>query len=90
MNSWVNNKVGCVLLKEDKAQPFNKGDQRTRTPLRDKEKCTRCGLCYLYCPDAAVRLTGDGFFEVDKDYCKGCGICSRECWFGAISMAEGQ
>jgi Pyruvate/2-oxoacid:ferredoxin oxidoreductase delta subunit len=30
----------------------------------------------------------DGFFEVDKERCKGCGICHRECWFGAISMAE--
>jgi len=89
MNNWANNKVGCILLQEGRAEPFNKGDRRTHTPLRDKEKCTKCALCYLYCPDAALRLTEDGFFEVDKDYCKGCGICSRECWFGAISMEEG-
>jgi Pyruvate/2-oxoacid:ferredoxin oxidoreductase delta subunit len=25
---------------------------------------------------------------VDGDKCKACGICHRECWFGAISMAE--
>jgi Pyruvate/2-oxoacid:ferredoxin oxidoreductase delta subunit len=25
---------------------------------------------------------------VDEDKCKACGICHRECWFGAISMAE--
>ncbi|MBW2652992.1 MAG: 4Fe-4S binding protein, partial [Deltaproteobacteria bacterium] len=54
----------------------------------DKEMCVRCGLCYIFCPDAAIKRGDDGYYEADLDYCKGCGICHRECWFGAISMTE--
>ncbi len=88
MSTWEKNKVGCILLEKQQAQPFKKGDKRTQKPAWDTDKCTKCALCYLYCPDAAVKEKADGYFEADQDYCKGCGVCARECWFGAISMVE--
>lgn len=88
MATWEQNKVGCILLEKKLAQPFKKGDKRTQKPALDTEKCTKCALCYLYCPDAAIKLRDDGFYESDTDYCKGCGVCARECWFGAITMME--
>ena len=48
--------------------------------------CIRCGLCWLFCPDAAIERTEDGHFQTDVEYCKGCGICARECPVGCISM----
>ena len=30
------------------------GDWRTYKPIRDTEKCTRCSLCVIYCPDGAI------------------------------------
>jgi pyruvate ferredoxin oxidoreductase delta subunit len=88
MSMWDKNKVGCILLDKKLAQPCNKGDKRTQKPAWDELKCTKCGLCYLFCPDAAIKEKADGFFISDVDYCKGCGICARECWFGAITMAK--
>jgi pyruvate ferredoxin oxidoreductase delta subunit len=59
---------------------------RKERPVWDKEKCFKCGICYLSCPDAAIHLVEDGLFEADLEVCKGCGICARECWNGTISM----
>ena len=81
-------KVGCSLLETGKAQPFVPGTKLELKPVWDKDLCVRCALCYVYCPDAAIRRQEDGYFDVDMDLCKGCGICHRECWFGAVSMEE--
>ena len=65
------------------------GSWRTARPVLDKEKCTYCGLCALYCPPQCLYDMGD-HFTPDYDFCKGCGICAEECPRGAITMvAEG-
>jgi NADPH-dependent glutamate synthase beta subunit-like oxidoreductase len=47
--------------------------------------CKMCGNCYLFCPDAAVKLSPDGTqYYINYDYCKGCGICQNECPVGAV------
>ncbi len=62
------------------------GSWRDIKPILDKEKCTRCGLCWIYCPDLAVSREND--FEIDYQYCKGCGICAEECPTEAITMVR--
>lgn len=61
------------------------GNWRTERPVIELEKCKRCFLCYLYCPEAALRLDADNFPHVDYDHCKGCMICAEECPTDAIS-----
>jgi 2-oxoacid:acceptor oxidoreductase delta subunit (pyruvate/2-ketoisovalerate family) len=61
------------------------GTWRTVRPVLDKEKCTYCGLCALYCPPQCLVDKKD-HFEVNLEYCKGCGICARECPSKAIKM----
>ena len=85
---FQNKMIECSLLEKGMGKPFHPGDRREWIPEWDRERCIRCGLCYIYCPDGAIHRTDDGFFEADIDKCKGCGICHRECWFGAISMME--
>jgi 2-oxoacid:acceptor oxidoreductase delta subunit (pyruvate/2-ketoisovalerate family) len=48
--------------------------------------CVNCLLCWLYCPDSAIRVDGETFAGVDLDYCKGCAICAEVCPVGAIAM----
>lgn len=61
------------------------GNWRVERPELDLEKCKRCFLCYLYCPDAAIKLDGDNYPHVDYEHCKGCMICYEECPTDAIS-----
>ncbi|MBC8497456.1 4Fe-4S binding protein [Candidatus Bathyarchaeota archaeon] len=58
-------------------------------PGVNQDKCTKCGLCVIYCPEAAIEMTDKGTV-VDYDYCKGCGICGNECPAGAITMERGE
>ena len=80
--------IGCVLLDEGRAHPFAKESRREMRPLWDHERCIKCGICYLFCPDAAIVRDEEGYFDIDPEFCKGCGICQQECWFGAIEMIE--
>jgi len=52
----------------------------------DKTKCTKCLLCWLYCPDAVIVRAKDGSVSINYDYCKGCGICAEVCPAKAITM----
>ncbi len=49
--------------------------------------CSRCGVCWFFCPDVSVEKEG-GQFEFLLDYCKGCGICAAECPAGVLEMKE--
>jgi 2-oxoacid:acceptor oxidoreductase delta subunit (pyruvate/2-ketoisovalerate family) len=55
-------------------------------PAADVSLCVNCLLCWLYCPDSAVTLSGETFTGFDLDYCKGCGICADVCPVAAIEM----
>ncbi|MDD5615202.1 MAG: pyruvate ferredoxin oxidoreductase subunit gamma [Candidatus Methanoperedens sp.] len=63
----------------------------TFRPVRDKEKCTMCLLCWFYCPEGTiVRISDRGDLMTNYDYCKGCGICANECPVDAIKMVRGK
>ncbi|MFC1563714.1 FAD-dependent oxidoreductase [candidate division KSB1 bacterium] len=46
-------------------------------------ECTYCDNCVIFCPDFAIRPSGDKY-EVLEIYCKGCGICIKECPRGIL------
>lgn len=48
--------------------------------------CTRCEVCWAFCPDRAVEK-GDDEYWIDYEHCKGCGICAVECPRGVIALA---
>lgn len=62
------------------------GSWRTYRPEIDHSRCTKCTLCWIYCPDAAITRQDDDSPKIDYDYCKGCGICANECPTKAILM----
>ena len=49
------------------------------------EKCSKCMICWKYCPDASIDIFDDRPV-INYDYCKGCGICSVECPKNAVEM----
>jgi len=81
---WEDLPTGCVV--QGGTCHLNKtGAWKTQKPVVDREKCNRCMLCWIYCPDCAIFFESDRL-EFNYDYCKGCGICANECPLDAIKM----
>jgi len=76
--------LGAVVLEPGSSIKNKTGDWRSYRPKIIEEKCKRCGICWLNCPDMAIVVEKDGAYHVNYDYCKGCLICFRECPFKAI------
>ena len=88
--TWKDIEIGAIVTEPGSAKQYRTGDWRSQRPIIDKEKCTKCGLCYIYCPEGCICQTEDGYFETNLFYCKGCGICASECppRASAITMIE--
>ncbi len=63
------------------------GEWRTETPRIILDKCKRCFLCFLFCPEAAIALDRQNYPHIDYEHCKGCMICYQECPPEAISRS---
>ena len=90
INKWKpeEHPVGAHISEAGNAREYDTGAWRSQRPVRDPEKCTQCLICYMYCPDSAVRLKNDKVTDFDLKHCKGCGICAKECPFDAIEMVD--
>ncbi len=86
--TWKDIKPGAIVTEPGSASQYLTGDWKSQRPVLDKEKCTKCGLCFLYCPEGCITEREDGYFVADLSYCKGCGICAHECPKDAITMEE--
>jgi len=75
---------GAVIKEPGSSKKNKTGNWRVFRPVRDKNKCTKCGLCWIFCPDKAINTN----FDFDYDYCKGCGICSNICPVKCIKMIK--
>ena len=80
--------VGEVIEEPGSTIKNKTGGWRSFRPVIDKTKCIKCGTCWKFCPDNAVRKNEKGEFEINYDYCKGCGICAKECPVKAIKMVK--
>jgi len=61
---------------------------RVWRPVIDLARCTRCFLCFVLCPEGAIRLDADDWPAVDYAHCKGCLVCVEECPPDAIAQVR--
>jgi pyruvate ferredoxin oxidoreductase gamma subunit len=64
------------------------GSWRQFRPVLQREQCTRCWLCFVWCPEAAISLDADDYPVVDYEVCKGCLLCAHECPTQAYSVEQ--
>jgi len=80
--------MAAIIPRPPTSQEYKSGAWRVTGPVIDQEKCIKCLLCWVYCPDMAILRREDDSIEVDYYHCKGCGICAAVCPVKAISMKE--
>jgi len=78
--------LGAVIREPGSTVKNKTGGWRAMKPVIDQKKCVKCGTCWMYCPEGAIKRDSEGNFVIDYDYCKGCGICANECPVKAIKM----
>ena len=86
--SWKELNPGTCVTEAGGAVEYETGDWKSRRPILDKSKCTKCGLCFVYCPEGCIQPDKEGWFIADLKYCKGCGVCPAECPRKAIVMVN--
>lgn len=79
--------AGIILEPGNMASQLRSG-WRNQRPIIDQTKCTKCLICWIYCPEPAFYKAPSGLIEINYDYCKGCGICAEECPRKAITMVS--
>ncbi len=79
LKGWREIPIGGMITEAGNADRYNTGSWRSQCPVRDPEKCTNCLMCWIYCPDSAIRVKDGKIVEFDLLHCKGCGICAKEC-----------
>jgi pyruvate ferredoxin oxidoreductase delta subunit len=79
--------LGCTA-KPGTSRENKTGSWRVFKPEFDNEKCTKCGMCMIVCPEGCISLDEDEYPVPDYDYCKGCGLCAEECPAEAIEMKK--
>jgi len=86
--TWKDLNVGGIVDEPGSASQYQTGAWRSQRPILDRNRCIKCGLCSIFCPEGCIKPDEEGYFEADLFYCKGCGICAKECWPQAITMIE--
>ncbi len=64
------------------------GNWRQFRPVLDAERCTRCWICFVRCPEAAISLDTHDYPIVDYDECKGCLLCVHDCPLQAFTAEK--
>lgn len=79
---------GAVVVAGEATPPKTGGWRSGKKPAVDLGRCVNCLLCYVYCPDMAIRVEGRVFAGIDHRLCKGCELCTRVCPVGAVVMVD--
>ncbi|MGD0423656.1 MAG: 4Fe-4S binding protein [Candidatus Bathyarchaeia archaeon] len=80
---WLENRPKSPWLPPGFSRVNKRGATKTSKPIIDLGKCTKCGICWIFCPEGVISRVN---MAVDYDYCTGCGICAEECPLKVITM----
>lgn len=56
LKGWMDIPIGGKILEAGNSKKYKTGDWRTFRPISLKDKCTNCMICWMLCPDSAIRV----------------------------------
>jgi 2-oxoacid:acceptor oxidoreductase delta subunit (pyruvate/2-ketoisovalerate family) len=81
--------VGSAAFHDMTNSPERKtGSWRQFRPVLQRERCSRCWVCFVRCPEAAITLDPEDYAVVDYAGCKGCLVCVHECPTHAFTVVK--
>ena len=86
--TWKDIEIGAIVVEPGNTRQYKTGDWRSQVPTYNFDRCIKCGMCQLFCPEGCIEQNAEGHFEANLFWCKGCGICSRECPTVVITMKD--
>jgi pyruvate ferredoxin oxidoreductase gamma subunit len=78
----------CAITATGNSILRERGQWSNYKPIIDYDNCTKCMICYVYCPDSAFTIDSRGYPIVDYEACKGCNICHTECPVKVITLVK--
>ena len=88
LKTWEQLRAGGAVLPTEGERPRTGSWRTGLKPEVELTSCVNCLLCWLYCPDSAIRLDGTTFVGFDYEVCKGCELCEAVCPADAIRMVR--
>lgn len=86
---WNDLEAGGIVNGSGVSRYFKTGNWRSGIkPNWNKNKCIHCLICWINCPDNAIKVKNQKRQKTDLNYCKGCGICAKVCPVSAIDMIK--
>lgn len=79
LKGWKELPIGGMIEKPGTAAELNTGSWRAFRPVVDKNNCTNCLQCWIFCPDMSIKVEDGKMVGFDYYHCKGCGICADIC-----------
>ncbi len=79
LKGWKELPIGGIIPEPATSVAYRTGSWRLERPIFDPQKCVQCLMCWLMCPDSAIRLENGKVVGIDYEHCKGCGLCSLQC-----------
>ena len=80
--------IGAVITEPGSTIKNKTGGWRVQKPVVDLNKCIKCGICWMYCPDSCIKIDKKKGAIIDYDYCKGDGVCANVCPVKCIKMVK--
>lgn len=96
---WKSLPIGGTVIEAGNFVKRPTGDWRVFRPIINHDKCIRCLICWIVCPEPAISVVDKPYrttagrewkysMEINYEFCKGCGTCVEECPVKAIDFVE--
>ena len=61
--TWKDLEIGSIVTEPGNASQYKTGDWRSQRPVYDFNKCIKCAICALFCPEGCIETNEEGYFE---------------------------